>query len=502
MTPPTKPPAKPSQTTIDKHEWQATYDVIVYGLDAGGAVAAITAAEEGAKVLVIDPNKNTDTGGYTRYCKQNLLYTDNISGAEQYFTALRGKYDHLDPKFIKVLAQGAADVPQWLSRHMAKTLHNVPHVDYSEFDKANAMKILRLSDKSSFDQSFYTLLLENLKAIEQKAGPYKKIKGSINYSYSTHLIELIQDPETKTILGVEVESKGKKYKVRATNGVILASGGFQNNEDMVENFLQMPEVQAKFKNTENGDGIIAAQKVGAALWHMGNAAAYELHFKPALNSSPPSMLGSLQGFRTNHTGDRACFIVGPNGYRFVNEAADLRLGHHTPAGEWVMQQLPTIAWVIFDEAGLTQAPLYPGWSQDNLAEVNKGWIIEAADMADLAAKLDVDPLNLEDQFLDYQDFCDNGYDPQFHRPNNQMKKLSGNGPYYALPVIPTIHHTLGGPERNIAAEVIDLWGKVIPHLYTTSNIGSVYPDIYPEGGDLTECIIFGRIAGTNAAKKK
>lgn len=453
-------------------------------------------------MLVIDPNKNTDTGGFTRFCKQNILYTEDEKGAEVFFKSLRDKYDHLDNDFIQVLAQGTADVPQWLNHHMAKTLHDIPHVQYAELPGGDKMKILRLSDKSSFDQSFYTLLLENLKAIEKKTGPYKSIKGSISYSYSTNLIELVQDPKTKTILGVEVENKGKKYKVRALNGVILASGGFQNNEDMVENYLQMPEVQAKFKNTENGDGIIAAQKVGAALWHMGNAAAYELHFKPPKNGNASSMVGSLQGFRTHQTGDRACFIIGPNGYRFVNEASDLRLGHHTPAGEWVMQQLPSIAWVIFDEAELTQAQLYPGWSKDNMAEVKKGWIIEADDIQELAKKLGVDPLNLEDQFLDYQDFCDNGYDPQFHRPNNQMKKLSGEGPYYALPVIPTIHHTLGGPEKNIAAEVIDLWGNVIPNLYSTGNIGSVYPDIFPEGGDLTECIIFGRIAGTNAAKKK
>ena len=248
-------PGQPSQTTIDKHEWQATYDVIVYGLDAGGAVAAITAAE-GREVLVIDPNKNTDTGGYTRCCKQNLLYTKTSAGPNNISPRCAQVRSRI--RVHQVLAQGGQRTFTMADRHMARPCTTSTR-------RSRIRQGERHEDPAPVRQvelrpSFYTLLLENLKAIEQKAGPYKKIKGSINYSYSTHLIELIQDPETKTILGVEVESTGKKYKVRATNGVILASGGFQNNEDMVENFLQMPEVQAKFKNTENGDGIIAAQK--------------------------------------------------------------------------------------------------------------------------------------------------------------------------------------------------------------------------------------------------
>lgn len=499
---PTPQGKKPTKKTVNKHEWAAKYDVVIYGLDAAGAVAAITAAEEGANVLVIDKNSPQNTGGFSRYCKQNILYADKIEGAQTFFNALKGGYDHLPADVVKTLAAGAANVPAWLKDHGVKKMYDVKHLEYDELPGADQMKILRLSKNNSNDGAFYNFLLQSLADLAAKKGPYKKVKGKITYAYETKLLNIIQDPNTRTVLGLEVKQGKKTYKVRALSGVILASGGFGNNEDMIENFLQYPELLSKFPVREDGDAIRAAMKIGADLWHMGNVAGYELHFKPQLNEVPINMSYSIQGWHTNRLGDRPCFIVGPNGRRFTDEAADLRLGHWDPAGEWVMQDVPQIAWAIMDQAALDQAQLYPGWSEDNQKEVDKGWLIKADTITELADAIGVDPMNLEDQFLDYQEFCDNGYDPQYHRPNDKMKKLDEDGPFYALVLYPTVHHTLGGPLKNAAGEILGLDGLPIPRLYSCGNIGSVYADIFPEGADLTEAIVFGQIAGKNAAQKK
>ncbi|MDO5738447.1 MAG: FAD-binding protein [Eubacteriales bacterium] len=499
---PSKPgkPGKPGKS--EKIQWNASYDVIVYGLDAAGAVAAITAAEEGAAVLVVDRNGPNETGGYTKHCPQQLLYSEDEAGATKFFKSLRGDYDHLSDEHIKALATGSLAVPQWLKDHGASQLYDLGYVQYEELPGGEKMKMLTLHEKAKNDRAFYNLLLQNLLEIKNKQGKYKQIKGSIKYSYNSNLINLIQDPKSKAVLGIEIKQKGKNYKLEAKGGVILAAGGFEANEEMIENFLQLPEALSRYGHDASGDAIRASMKIGADLWHMGNVAGYDLHFKPTFGPDKIDKRRNIQGYFEDQLGDRSCFVVGPNGRRFTDESAELRLGHWDPAGNWVAQQIPPRAWVIFDEPGLTQAPLYPGWSNDNQAEVKKGWLLKADSIKELAAKLGVDPDNLEDQFLDYQDYCKAGYDSQLHRPDTYLKQLTTEGPYYALAVFPTIHHSLGGPRKNAAGQVLDIDGKIIPGLYSAGNIGSFFADIYPEGGDLSECIIVGRIAGTNAAKKK
>lgn len=80
-----------------------------------------------------------------------------------------------------------------------------------------------------------------------------------------------------------------------------------------------------------------------------------------------------------------------------------------------------------------------------------------------------------------------------------MTALDGNGPYYALPLSHDVLNTQGGPRRNARAEILDTNGDAIPNLYGAGELGGISANQYQGGGNLAECLIFGKIAGENAA---
>lgn len=126
-------------------------------------------------------------------------------------------------------------------------------------------------------------------------------------------------------------------------------------------------------------------------------------------------------------------------------------------------------------------------------EIEKGWIIKADTLAELAEKIGVPAENLEKEIEIYNGFCANGVDVQCGRPAEYLHTFSG-GPYYAMPVKPAMINTQGGPTRNTDCEVLNPNGVAIPNLYSVGELGSFYPSKYQGAGNLAECIITGRKA--------
>jgi len=141
------------------------------------------------------------------------------------------------------------------------------------------------------------------------------------------------------------------------------------------------------------------------------------------------------------------------------------------------------------------------WSKDNSKELAKGWIVQADTIAELARKINKDPGKLEATLKQYNEFCAAGMDPQFGRPKTALLPVSA-GPFYAMELMATFTNTQGGPRRNKEARVLDTMGKPIPRLYSGGELGSMYSHCYNGGGNIGECMAFGRIAGENAAAEK
>lgn len=115
--------------------------------------------------------------------------------------------------------------------------------------------------------------------------------------------------------------------------------------------------------------------------------------------------------------------------------------------------------------------------------------------------MEADPEQLSQTIADFGKAAQEGYDPAFRRAPETMRAFD-DGPFYALEVMPDILNTQGGPRRNGQAEVLDTEGNPIPHLYAAGECGGIASNMYQGGGNMAECMIFGHLAGTNAATVK
>lgn len=127
--------------------------------------------------------------------------------------------------------------------------------------------------------------------------------------------------------------------------------------------------------------------------------------------------------------------------------------------------------------------------------------MSADTIAGLEEKLGIPAGNLEATIEDFNKMANDGYDPAFKRSAETMKAF-GDGPFYAIEMIQAFLNTQGGARRNARAEVVGVDGEPIPHLYSAGEFGGMTPYQYNGGGNMAECLIFGAIAGANAAEEK
>jgi len=152
---------------------------------------------------------------------------------------------------------------------------------------------------------------------------------------------------------------------------------------------------------------------------------------------------------------------------------------------------------------------YYVWSPDNQAEIDRGWIMKSNTIEELGNRLRADSDNnglmgsdaLRATLKRYNESCRKGKDLDFDKPEEWLIPLE-DPPYYAVKLWPGGPNTQGGPKRNAKGQVLRVDNAPIPRLYSAGEMGSFWGMIYHGGGNLAECIAFGRIAGANAAAEK
>ena len=481
--------AEEALTFADTIAWDGEYDVVVAGFGGAGAVAARYAADAGASVLVVEKAPKGQEGGNTRFCGQFFMYGNGDEEATySYIKGLAGEHD-LPDDVARVYAAGISRMAEILVEEYGADRESMldwtPYIGYvsPEYPEvAGSEKIgLWTLNASCFDGAMWNLL----------RGQVEERSDRIDVWFESPAESLIQDPVSGTILGVEVNRKGENLNIRAKNGVVLATGGFENNAAMIETYLGYTNMAYYGTEYNTGDGIRMAMEVGADMWHMS---VYE----------SGGGVGGGYGIETEQ-GARAVsglpisgsnILVAEDGTRFLKEDEVARHGHYLIKGEWVNPRFPAKFFYVCDQK------VYDTILQnDTLKEIVPEKALSGATIEELAANAGIDAETLRATIEKYNAYAAEGIDPEYGRGAGTMAAFD-EGAYYAIPLIPNMLNTQGGPRRNANAEVVDRNGEPIPHLYSAGELGGVTAHYYQGGGNVDECLIFGKIAGTNAAAPK
>jgi succinate dehydrogenase/fumarate reductase flavoprotein subunit len=476
--------------------WDMEADVVVVGFGAAGAATAMTAHELGATVLMLEKAPEGQEGGNTRVAGQGYLNTSSVEKAIAYLTALCGPYT-VPEEVVRVWAEEMCKNNAWLESLGGDPQdHQHPPVGIEFPELPGSDSVHKFHDGPVLGYSNTWKLFERV----VKERP-------IQILYETPGKELIQNGMTKEILGVRAERGQQSIYVKARKAVVLTCGGFENNQEMIRNYLPgVPYCYTSGTPYNEGDGIRMAMAVGADLWHMNNFAGPSMALKvPEVRTT-----FSMQALHFSKEMPGGMIVVGPDAKRFTREKRKTSHGKVEVHGRWLPLSTPCPMFMVFDHMLFSSGPLYDkeprsgwtqiieryDWSEDNSAELERGWIKKADTIAALARTLGLDPPTLEDTVNRWNSHCEAEEDPDFGRA--QMLTPIKEAPFYAVELSPSMLNTQGGPRRNEKGQIVRPDGTPIPRLYSSGELGAIYSYLYQGTGNIGECLAFGRISARNA----
>ena len=482
-------------TFADTIAWNAEYDVVVVGFGCAGANAARFAADAGAKVLLVDSAPEGHEGGNSRYCAQLIAFAEDPDAMFKYYQGLAWQFD-IDEEAFRVFVEGEANLKDFIAEYYDREAVDYKRKDIPASLRAATPEYPNLEGGEAFD--FLTVVPGAFNAAlwRRVRDLVAERSDRITVWLESPATKLVQDPYSKAVVGVQVEHDGKSVLVRAKNGVCLTCGGFENNAEMVQDYLGIPRFAPLGFLYNRGAGVKMAAEVGADLWHMHNYEALGMLGGNALTVDEASGRAHLTYW--TGVGQGPLIAVGDDGGRFLKEDDVERHGHFYSNGVWRVPIAQYAPHMVFDQTK------YDEFDEGFASLPNKEFmasVYKADTIAELAGLIGADPEVLQRTVGHWNAMCEAGVDYEERRAPESMRAFD-DGPYYAADLRPVILNTQGGPRRSARAEIVDRHGEPIPHLYSAGELGGIHPFQYQGGGNMAECIIFGRIAGEGAAAPK
>ena len=454
---------KPEAVAVERTPETLTCDVLVVGAGGAGLTAAVRAKQEGATVLVLEKmpmvggNSVKASGGMncagTKF-QEAAGITD--SGVREFVEdTMNGGHYLNDLGLVATMAMNSSDAVDWLDSIGAP----LPKVAATG---GTVHKYLHSPEDGSPVGRY---LVEKLSQEAERQG--------IEILLNTKATEILT--ADGAAVGVKAESPEHDYTINA-KAVILATGGFGANFDLMCSFN--PGLKnAVTTNTPaaTGDGILMAEAIGAATVDMEQIQLHPTVYQETsmLVSEKMRSLGSI--------------LVNQEGKRFCN---DLSTRDAVSAAE--LQQTGGYAYIVFDQ---------------NLVDNNKsakeyiaqGMAAQADTYEELAKAIGVDEATFAETMATWNAAVAAGEDAEFGRNNGMDADLSV-APFYAIKIAPGIHHTMGGIKIDTDTEVLSTEGGVIPGLFAAGETtGGVHGGNRIGGNAVCDFVVFGRIAGANAA---
>lgn len=455
--------SKPEEkvTNLDSND---SADIVVIGAGGAGLAAAVQATESGAKVIVLEKmpmvggNTLRATGGLNA-CETEAQKEAEIEDSVDLFVqdTIKGGHEKNDSDLVRAMAENSADAVKWMGELGA---------DLSEVGRAGGASVPRIH-RPKGGGAVGPVVVSALKETAEK--------NNLDIRLENTAKEILTDDEGN-VRGVKATDKdGKEYTIEA-KAVIIATGGFGANHEMVEKYK--PEL-AGFATTNHsgatGDGIVMAEKIGADFTDLE-----EIQIHPTVIPEKGTLI--TEGVR----GDGA-ILVNREGKRFINE-----LETRDVVSQAVLKQEGKTAFLIFNDKVRSTLKAVESY-------FNEGLVIEGETIEELAKNIEVDGDSLKSTIDTYNGYVAAKEDKDFNRPDPEVSLDEGK--YYAIEITPAIHHTMGGIKINPKAEVISKDGQPIKGLYAAGEVtGGVHGGNRLGGNAVADIVVFGRIAGKNAAE--
>ena len=449
-----------------------TTDVVVVGSGFAGLSAAIAAALAGASVIVLEKRETCGgnslvSGGTLTVAGSSIQAREGIEDSlelmeQDMLAAGKGLNDHA---LVKCVARESYPTLQWLTNEIGVRFQ----------DRVDQFGGHSLPRNHTPDNASGAEIIEPLLVKAKELGVEIKTRMA--------LCKLLTDAKV-AVVGVEARDRtGCIQKFWANRGVVLATGGFAG--DVEFRMLHNPQLTEAIDHTNqpetSAEALTAAIELGAQCLHMN-----EIQLAPWV--SPDEKGYGVAPLLASYTVLAYGVAINPTtGKRFINELADrklwtdtlFRIGH------------PCIG--IADRAGVQNSGM------EVEPYVGQGVIAKFEDLESLASAYLIPQAALHQTIERYNHYVARHRDEEFNKPlRERSKPLSP--PYYSVRLWPKVHYTMGGLKIDTKARVIDRSDRPIARLYAAGEVtGGIHGACRLGGCAISECLIFGRIAGQNAA---
>jgi len=417
-----------------------------------------TAASEWAGNETITALADTVAGQWAEYQANPVGYFDSVELME--LDTLIGGHGTNDPALVEALCSNSADAIAWLSEQ------GIELTSVSSFGGASVKRIHRPVDSEGKTISVGSYMIPLLQAKCEELG--------VEFIMNTTANEILTDANGAAVGIAATDKNGAAVTVNA-KAVILATGGFGANLDMVVEYK--PDL-AGFMTTNapgaQGQGIDMAVAIGAGTVDMD-----QIQIHPTVEANTAALI--TEGLR----GDGA-ILVNAEGNRFTDE-----VGTRDVVSAAEIAQTGSYSWLVIDQAMADASSVIQGY-------IKNGYTVTGETYEELAEAMGVDAAAFAATMDKWNAAVAAGVDEEFGRTS--FANPLDTAPYYAIKVTAGIHHTMGGLTINPQTQVLAGDGTVIDGLYAAGEVtGGVHGGNRLGGNAVADFVVFGRIAGEQAA---
>ncbi len=476
------------KTSDEVVELNAT--VVIAGAGAAGYTAALTAYDEGAESVIVVEKEGTVggnaivSGGFVENTNEELRPENN---------------DGYTATIEAVLAAGPQNDGE-------KALWDQLVKDYEDYKASGTTKVFdsdtwfaidlaRIQGEEASDTSFQEMLRDFDDWFADKTGAKWKspTAGIVGYSWprwssvegyysgvgffhyydewikkenanikimtDTPMTDLIVNDDGAVTGLVATGKDGTTYKITAEKGVIIATGGYAANTEMVKETdgiwgdALSEDIITTNSSGDTGDGLLIAEKYGAVLLGMENTMLFPL--ADVKTGSTEAIVGTTA----------SALIVNKEGKRFVDETKD----RYTISGA-MLNQTDKLGYIISSSENclINDGKTQGGVDVEKM--LTNGELYQADSLEELASLAGIDYNALKETIETYNKSCETYVDEEFGRTTFEPNSAIGEGPYYAYPCTPASHITMGGVLVTPNAEVLNSDNEIIEGLYAAGEV--------------------------------